>query len=46
MKTEKQPFWNTGEHPILGYYYNNSKQMRAEFYQRSESKKRKEAEWR
>ena len=47
MTTENQPFWKTGIHPVLGYYLaNSSGQHRKEFHQRSEPKKKKEAEWR
>lgn len=42
---KEKPFWNTGVHPILGYYYNGTDQSRYYFYQ-SKPKKKREPEWR
>ena len=33
----KDPFWNTGEHPILGYYYNGKQIWNKAFYKSKKS---------
>lgn len=33
----KEPFWNTGEHPILGYYYNGKQIWNQAFHKSKKS---------